>query len=196
MAVVCVMTSIRQSEAIGLRWSDVDFKRKSVYVNRGLVLVKNTFHEGPPKTLASERDVPLPEFGWEALLAHRERMRAEGRDVERGPIWVTTNGNPPLRSNLLRKTLRPALKAAGLKSLTWHELRHSCATILIELGVPAEVVARTLGHADVNITLKTYDHAFKKRERLATDAWNHSLAVSDLGVKMGVTQTDPEKKKA
>jgi len=170
MVIVAATTAARQSELIGLRWTDVDLDRRRIDIKRNLVLVNNRFAEGDPKTKTSDRTIALPAVAIAALRAHRKEMQREKRDVDTGLVWLTSDGNPVRRDNLLKETLYPALKRAALPRVTWHQLRHSCATALIELGVPLEAVSRTLGHANPGVTLKVYNKAFRGREHLASDA--------------------------
>jgi len=176
MMIVAATTAARQAELIGLRWSDLDLEKSRLTIQRNLVLVNKKFEEGTPKTESSERIVALPAVARDALREHRAAMRKEKRDLDAGLVWLTADGNPVRRDNLLKEVLYPALQHAALPKITWHQLRHSCATLLIELGVPLEAVSRTLGHKDPGVTLRVYNKAFRGRERLAAEALDVAFA--------------------
>lgn len=197
MLIVALLTGARQSELVGLRWSDVDLRKGVFHVRRNLVLVGRTFHAGSPKTESSARILPLPKIASSALRGHRDAMRAVGQDVDKGLVWATERHKPIERGYLLKKMLYPTLGRLGLPRVTWHQLRHSCASILIEMGVPLEAVSRMLGHKDPGVTLRIYNKAFRGRERVAAEAvdaaFGSTLPVPSRvkGVKRGVKRRKP-----
>jgi integrase len=238
MVVLAATTTMRQSESIGLRWSDIDLgkgerrREGTVHIRRNIVLVDAVFHEDTPKTEASERNLRLPAVTVRALRIHRWLAYREQKAVEtkvptkprmgrpkkprapkypqrydaRGLVFTNRLGWAVQRGYLLDYVLRPALTAGGLPSVTWHQLRHSCATVLIEQGVPIEAVSRTLGHANVTTTLQIYNKAFRARERLSADAMDAALAAvsgvtppqdrDDLAIKLATVpkKVEPLKK--
>ncbi len=182
------LTGARQAELLGLRWSDVDLRRRTMDISHSLVLVGTEFVEGRPKTRRSSRIVGLPRQVVDALREHRTMLVAENReharshggthllhDLERGLVFPSRAGTPIRRQNLLRRVLYPALERLRLPRVTWHQFRHSCATYLIEEGVPIEVVSEILGHANTAITQRIYDKAHRGKHRLAADAVEAAL---------------------
>src|SRR5262249_50017719 len=82
-----------------------------------------------------------------ALRAHRERMVVEGRDVERGPVFVDTVGGLLRKLDFLCNWFRPVLKCVGLRPVRFHALRHTTATLMLSSGVNPKVVSERLGPA-------------------------------------------------
>ena len=108
-----------------------------------------------------------------AFTAHRklqleERLRAGSEWQENGLIFASQVGTPLSRHNLTRSWKR-LLKRAGLPDTKFHNLRHTCATLLLSRGYNAKFVQELQGHATVAITLDTYSHVLPDLQREATD---------------------------
>lgn len=161
-------TGLRQGECFGLSVDRVDFLRRSITVDRQIVLAGSGPPQfGPPKTDASIRSVPLPQVVAEALAAHIERW-PRGPD---GLIFTNTNGDI-VRRNRFNEIWRPATERAGADSLRFHDLRHFYASLLIDHGESVKVVQARLGHASASETLDTYAHLWpdnEERTRAAVD---------------------------
>jgi len=176
---------LRQGEALALQWDRVELDQSP-----GSILITKTLQPTPggnfsleePKTPSSVRRVELPRQAVEALKRHRtvqnkERLAAKVWLNDRNLVFVTEVGTPIHKSNLMRRSFRPWLKKAGLQSsMRWHDLRHVAASLMLSKGVPITVVAATLGHADVAITLSTYAWAIPGQQTLAREAMEELLA--------------------
>ena len=95
----------------------------------------------------------------EALDKHRARMMMDnhptsGTDL----VFVSHRGTVIRRRGLLRDTFKPSCKASGVPVITWHQMRHSAATMLLESGVPIGNVSKQLGHASSVVTAMVYSH--------------------------------------
>jgi integrase len=144
-------TGLRISEATGLRWEHVDLGE------RPRVHVREQFYKGEHKRLKSgsgRRDVPLSPGMAAKLLAHRrDHFGGEGT-----PVFARRGGRELYPQNVARHVLKPAAESVGLERVTFHTLRHTCASLLIEAGRNVRQVADWLGHADPSFTLRTYVH--------------------------------------
>jgi integrase len=148
--VLAVHTGMRQGELFNLRWDDVD-------LDIGVLRVRGT------KTARSRRTVTLSEAASEVLRSHLERQLGEIDGAgslwrENGLVFATEIGTPLNRHNLTQRSFKPLLEQAGLPQIRFHDLRHTCATILLSQGVHAKLVQELLGHATIAITLDTYSH--------------------------------------
>ena len=99
----------------------------------------------------------------EALKRHRERQLEEREELaglwqDHGLVFPTRVGTPMSRHNLVARSFKPLLERAGLPNIRFHDLRHTCATLMLAVGTNPKVVQETLGHANVTITLDTYSH--------------------------------------
>ena len=105
----------------------------------------------------------IPTRAVEALKAHRARQAEE--KLKAGPLYrdagltfATQVGTPLEPSNIDRRSFKLLLKKAGLPDIRFHDLRHTCATVLLSQGVNPKFVQELLGHADIKLTLGTYSH--------------------------------------
>ena len=105
----------------------------------------------------------LPHSAVAALLRHRdlqdaERSSSNGSWQDRGLVFPNTLGTPMDYANLMPRHFKPLLRRAGLPSIRFHDLRHTCATLLLMKGVHPKIVSEMLGHSSVSITLDIYSH--------------------------------------
>lgn len=162
--VLALITGARQGELLALTWADVDFAKRALTIRRSLQDAdgRGTLIRGATKTRSSRRRIELPMAAVDALRAHGERMRAEGRATdERSLIFQARNGEPIRRQNFLRRDFYPLLERAKLPQVHFHDLRHTAATLAAGAGKQVVAVAAMLGHVDPTITLRTYQHAFE-----------------------------------
>lgn len=174
---VALSLGLRRGEALGLRWSDVDFEEQVLYVRQALHRVGGQLRFGPVKSDDSDRAVAVPAPCLAALRAHRKRQQADqaaaGDDwQEHGLVFTTRQGRPIEPRNLTRHFARMCDRA-GVRRIRFHDLRHSCATLLYEQGVPLENVQDILGHSSPVITKLIYVEVTKKIQRDAVDRLNY-----------------------
>ena len=171
---VALGLGMRQGEILGLTWDAVDLERGTLRVDVGLQRVEGAFQLRDTKSPQSHRPIDLPAPLVRALKAHRarkneQRLAAGGPWNARNLVFCTATGNPFDGPNVTRYA-QAVLARAGLPRLTFHELRHSCASLLAAQGVPAHEIARLLGHSDVRLTLNRYTHAFDEGRRRVAQA--------------------------
>jgi integrase len=162
--VLAVTTGMRQGELLGLKWKDVDLETGTVQVRRTLSTRTGkgvTF--SPPKTAKGRRSIKLPEVAKISLSKHRnvqleKRTNLAGLWEDSGLVFTTRVGTPQGRQELVTRSFKPLLQKAGLPDIRFHDLRHTCATLLLSKGVHAKFVQELLGHATISITLDTYSH--------------------------------------
>jgi integrase len=92
-----------------------------------------------------------------------------------GLVFATTTGTLMNSSNLRNRSFKPLLKRAGLQPIRFHDLRHTCATLLLSKDVYPKVVSEMLGHATVNITLDIYSHLLPDMQEKAAKALEEAL---------------------
>lgn len=157
MLSILLLLGMRAGEAQGLRWSDYSEGRGIVEIRRTIYRRGGTWREGRPKTASSRRALPLPPAAIALLAAERERQQALGTWAPEAPLIQDPKGRV-YGMFRLRAALARVLAAAGLPTMRLHDLRHSTASVLLESGVPARVVADLLGHSTVAVTLAIYSH--------------------------------------
>jgi integrase len=156
--VVAVGTGMRLGELLALRWGEtgVDLKRRRISVQHSL-----DDHDGQPRLSTTKtgrgRSIRISEPVAAALGAQRERQLAEGL-AGCGWVFADRRGGPLRKTNVLKRSFRPLLEAAGLPRVRIHDLRHTCATLLFQDGWHPKEVQELLGHSTITITLDTYSH--------------------------------------
>ena len=154
-----ILTGLRQSELLALRWRDVDFEEQIIRVRSALDRHGN---DVPPKTEHALRDVILIPALAEALREHREQSPFKEADDF---VFASRVGTPLHWRNVSRRALKPALQSAGIEPLRWHDLRHTFASLLIGGGANVVFASRQLGHGSSDITLRVYSHLFDRAEQ-------------------------------
>ncbi|MGO8948874.1 MAG: tyrosine-type recombinase/integrase [Ktedonobacterales bacterium] len=179
--VLALTTGMREGELLALRWHDVDLEAGMLQVRATLYKLYGKFQFAQPKTARSRRKVALTALAVEALRAHRARQVEERLLL--GPVWhdsdlvfCNTIGKPIERIDLVRRSLHPLLKKAGLPLIRFHDLRHTAATLLLRQGIHPKVVAEMLGHSQISVTLDTYSHVLPDMQREATAALDKLFA--------------------
>ncbi|MCY0864467.1 MAG: tyrosine-type recombinase/integrase [Sulfobacillus sp.] len=159
-----VFTGTRRGEALGLRWSDIDWERRQAVIRQALTGEARTRALGPVKTRTGVRVIDLPDVVMQALRQHRQQQRLER--LAAGSAWAnaddlvfTTRLGKWLDPQNVYRDFKTVLRKAGLPAtIRLHDLRHAMATQWLAAGVPIKVVAERLGHSDVGFTLRVYGH--------------------------------------
>jgi integrase len=183
-AIIALFTGARRGEILALRWSDLDLTAKEMRIRASLEETKAhgvRFKE--TKTKNGLRNVSLPDVVIDALVEHRRQQLEQrmamglGRPADDGLVFPAPNGGPQLPRSLTDDWTWTA-GAIGLKGISFHALRHTHASQLIDAGVDVVRISRRLGHASPNITLQVYAHLFRKRDDLSAAVINAAIAGS------------------
>ena len=167
------LTGAREGELLALRWTDLELPKEGagkMAIRRSLSWARLKGEETrpryfPPKTKAGRRTISIPTL----LVADLKRWKLQCPKSEEGLVFPTLEGKPVCRDWLLRVAFYPTLSRARLRRVTFHTLRHSCASAMIAAGAPVTEVQHRLGHANPAITLQVYAHFFKHTESGAAD---------------------------
>lgn len=177
---------LRVGEALGLQWANIDLQAGTLRVRKALQTNGKVRELVDTKSAESQRTVALPAFLIRSLEHHKkqqaERRLAAGAEWQRSDFVFTTRVGRPLDATLVTRDLKQVISrtwsgghpdckhertrdhecldcpAHRLPSLSYHALRHSCASLLLAAGVPIRDVSELLGHSDVRLTLSTYAH--------------------------------------
>jgi len=151
-----LLTGMRPSEMIALKWINVDFEMRCITIREGRVLGI----EGPPKTTSSYRDIDMLEPLFEALRKHQQEARPGATYVFSGKY-----GRPLEVNNLRKRVWYPAIAAAGLRRRTMYQTRHTFASLMLSHGEDPLWVARMLGHTSLDMIFKHYGKFIRNRFR-------------------------------
>lgn len=183
-------TGVRLGELLGLKRSDLNYKKHSVFVRRTVGRLQRVDENGSlikknigvktteivvrsPKSSNSQREIPLFNELWNELLSYCEKMKAMMDDLgipynQDSYVFCNYSGNPydpRVYEDLFKRTL----KAANLERINFHALRHTFATRALEAGMDIKVLSSILGHAQASTTLNLYAHALADHRKLSMD---------------------------
>lgn len=170
---LCIYTGIRVGELSGIRWEDIDFDKKLLHIRRTISRIKNLDYSGesddepktvlmigPPKSVSSIRDIPIPDF----LLKKMKRIAAEPDSY----LLTGTNRKCMEPRNIQRK-FQKLLQQCEIPSINIHSLRHAFATRCTEMGFDSKTLSEILGHSSVKITMDIYVHSSIKQKQKCMD---------------------------
>jgi integrase len=136
----------RWAETVGLEWDKI--RGGVAVIDSTLSEVNGRFHRVPTKTFTARR-LPLPRPVSDRLPKSSQ-----------GLVFTTTHGNPIRSAAFRHRVFLPACQRADVRPLRIHDLRHTCASLLMGCGASPKTVQAWLGHADLRLTMNTYAHAY------------------------------------
>ena len=151
-------TGIRRGECFGLCWNDVDLRDNTITIKRNVTYTSlHGTQVGLPKTDMSLRTVPLTDKTAMLLREYKAELQKE-YDVM-GDMFVFPSGDSPYKPHqpcYITTHLKRFMKRVGLPDMSPHDLRHTCASLLLQSGADIKSVQDILGHADASTTLNFY----------------------------------------
>lgn len=164
--IICYL-GLRREEALGLKWEDIDFDKKTIYICRARVVANRQVYDKEPKSKSSVRILYMNQELENALKEVRNKQ-IENKELlgeiyrDSGYIVVSQSGepmNPGSVSSMFGKFVK---QNKSLEHIHLHGLRHTFASILINKGVPIYHVSKIMGHGSTHITENTYAHLFRE----------------------------------
>jgi integrase len=177
---VALSLGLRQGEALGLQWADIDFDKGLLRVRRALQRIEG---QGltlvPPKSRAGTRTIVLPAPLVSQLKEHRARQHQErllaGSTWQDGDFVFATPIGTPVDPRNDYRAWRQLLRDTGVRPARLHDARHTAATLLLIQGVAPRVVMQILGHSQITLTLGTYSHVVPELAEEAAEAMARAL---------------------
>ncbi len=187
MIVLLAYTGLRQGEALGLKWKNIDFKQKTVTVEA----TRDNYGLRSPKTKNSYRTIGIDDLVIKQLKLYqkwcleRKFTNGEKLDKENDFVFISKNDAKPCSYMVLHNAIKNIYKACGekdikLNKITPHGLRHTHATTLINNGIPARTVAERLGNT-VKVVNSLYSHSFKEIEDKAVSVFSDIISGANTG---------------
>ena len=147
---VATMSGARQGELLGLKWTDIDWINSQLHIERTF----NNQEWYRTKTSNSERKIDLGP----TVLTELKKWRLACPKTRLNLIFPNDAGGPINHNNMMNRYFFPALKAAGLPKIRFHDLRHTFASLLIDQGENIKYIQSQLGHSSPTVTLNVYAH--------------------------------------
>lgn len=162
---LCAVYGFRRSEVLGLKWSKVDFDKKTITIAETLQQNTGGNYTDKPKTESSYRTLPMTDSVYSVLKSHKrlqdERRALMGNYYVCNDYVCTWSNGEVITPNYLTRTFHSVICKSNLPNIRLHDLRHSVASNLISRGVSIVDVQEWLGHANASTTLDIYTHASK-----------------------------------
>lgn len=164
---------LRRSETLGLRWKAFDFNNGTLTINHTIQRVQDDGYmvnvaRNKVKRKSSYRTLPLPDNIQKMIVAYRNERYADGLPNPEAYLFVNKKGEV-IKPDYVSNNFTQLLKDSALRHIRFHDLRHSCAGILISNRVPLIEVQQWLGHSTINTTADLYAHLeYAVKERSAS----------------------------
>ena len=167
-----VLTGIREGEAAGLKWADIDFNNQVIHIEREVLYIpKQGVKITPPKSANSNRDVFIPAALCEQLTRYKEiqqkEIAARGDLFKDNDFIITQFDGAPVHASTIRKWIKKAFEFCGVPYVTVHGLRHTYASLLIAGGMDPRTAAAQLGHSTPVLTMNIYANPQNEAKRRA-----------------------------
>lgn len=154
---------LRIGEARGLQWKDINWKKRTLWINKQVLSVNNyssSYYIADTKTVKSNHIIPICNELFDDLNLRYMELKQYTNFTDDFFIFGNDNGITPLTYAKAQRRKGEVAKKAGIKEIRLHDFRHSCASLLINSGAPVSVVSKYLGHSNSTETLNVYSHMF------------------------------------
>jgi len=179
---LAVTTGMRRGEILGLRWKDIDLDKKRFYIRQIVIETReNGIEVKQPKTDASSRTIALPQIAIEAIKKYRVEQAELCLQLGKGltPESMLFDEYSGLNiPNRITVNFRSFIKSHGFKHVTFHDLRHTHATHLLEQNIHPKIVSERLGHSTIALTMNTYSHVMPTMQEEAANKVDDMLGNS------------------
>ena len=179
---LAVTTGMRRGEILGLRWKDIDLDKKRLCIRQIVIETREYGLEvKQPKTDSSSRTIALPRIAIEAIKKYRVEQAQLCLQLGKGltpesMLFDEFSGlNIP---NRITVNFRSFIKTHGFKHVTFHDLRHTHATHLLEQNIHPKIVSERLGHSTIALTMNTYSHVMPTMQEEAANKVDDMLGNS------------------
>ena len=168
-----LILGLRRGELLALKWSDIDYEKKQVHIQRNIVLDENRkIVEKTPKSKSSNRYLSLSDSQCLMLkleqAKQKERAKKNSNYKDNDLVVCKADGsyyNPDVFSSKFNRLL----KKNGLRHIRLHDIRHTNCTLLLLNGVNMKTMQGRLGHSDYSVTANTYSHVTAEADRAASE---------------------------
>ena len=177
--VLLLLYGMRRGEVLGLRWQDIDLEAQVIHVRQQIHRDQGHLHIGPVKTRAGSRDLPLIGLARHALTVRKKQQAADRLKLgsawaDTGLVFTTRTGKPIEPRNFVRSFVR-IRDGNGIRKIRLHAIRHTTASLLKDLEVPARDAQIILGHAHISTTQQIYTYVDETARRKALTRLNKLL---------------------
>ena len=168
LASIC---GLREGECLAIKEDDIDFEQQTISINKQLTTVRNEVKVTPPKSEESNRLISAPKEVFDIIRRHIEKNHLH-RDMLEDEYddqgWIVCHDDGTLiKPQYFSKNFANFIQRNGLKKIRFHDLRHSCASLMLTSGVAMKTASQILGHSSISITADLYTHVTQNNKRIA-----------------------------
>lgn len=177
--ILAIYCGLRKGEILGLTWADCDLTNGYISITQTLVKIRSELSLQQPKTKGSVRKIKISQLVIDTLLEHKNKqneIKSLNPDYQDHSLVIANWNGSPVDLSDINKDFKYGCTYAKVPTIRFHDLRHTHATLLLQLGENPKVVSERLGHADVSITLNTYSHVLPNMQESLVH--NFELAMS------------------
>ncbi|MEH7523876.1 site-specific integrase [Bacillus sp. JJ1503] len=178
--IIALLTGMRQGEILGLRWKDVSFNKKLIYIRQVLTHDGKELRLGT-KTIAGLRTISISDTLCEHLQKTKndikELKRIYGKKFQDNDLVICTKKGSPVNSSNLIRAFKKDIQKVGLPIIRFHDTRHTHATMLIEQNINPKLISERLGHARIGITLDIYSHVLPSMQQQVADKLDEMISL-------------------
>lgn len=177
---LAIYTGMRRGELLGIKWGNIDFEGKRIFIEHSLYYIGG---QGlvlqSPKKASGKRNISISDDVVEELKKYKikkqEQLLQVGMKLSNDHFVISAFGGEPVNPNTIHKQFLYDIKRAGLKRIRFHDLRHTHATIMLEIGENPKVVSERLGHSNISMTLGKYSHVRPNMQQSSADHFAEAL---------------------
>ncbi len=178
MIKITALYGLRRSEVLGIKWDSIDFESRRLTIKHTVVTVNSTVEKDNTKNSSSRRSFVLTDEAlqifWDLKAEEEKNRRFFGPGYHENEYVFKRADGTPFRPDFVTSHFSMLLRTNGLPHIRFHELRHSCASMLLNDGFTLKDVQAYMGHADISMTADTYGHLDVARK----DVLARNLAVN------------------
>lgn len=177
--VLILVLGLRRGELLGLAWDDVDEQARELTIGWQLQRIGKQLLRRETKTRESDAVLPLPDICLAALRLRRAEQASDraaaGAAWQESPLIFTTRNGTPIEPRNFNRAWESRCRRAGVRRITVHDARRTCASLLVDLDVHPRVAMQILRHADFSITMEVYSKVSSAATREALRRLGESL---------------------
>ena len=153
---ICLYTGLRVGELLALEWTDIDFSKNELSVNKTCHDKGTSRLTTAPKTISSVRAIPIPKQLIPILKQHKKQCKSQ---------YVISENGTYISIRSYQRSFELLLKRLGIPHQGFHSLRHTFATRALECGMDVKTLSEILGHKNATVTLNRYAHSLMDHKR-------------------------------
>ena len=180
---LAICYGLRRGEIGGLLWSDIDLDGRTIHITHTKVTTSSEVFQDTTKTLSSRRTLPIDDVMYEYLTSLKERQD-QNREffgkayIDAGFVCCWDNGEP-LKVSYISHAFSDLLEENNLPHIRFHDLRHSCATLLLNQGIDLKIIQEYVGHSTISTTANLYLHPDIEAKKKAVNVMSNALKLKN-----------------